>query len=108
MFQRSEHRKGFEGGPLERVNLGRHLIFVRPEGVRGTDLRNRTTMIISRIADLRRDGGMPGIEVKQSLRMPCVAVALAKATGYVSSARTRIFFWKAFTPRHALARCWCR
>ena len=78
MFQSSEHRKGFDGGPLERVNLGRHLIFVRPEGVRGTALRNRTTMILSRIDGLKLFGGLPGVEVKQSCRMPSVACATGR------------------------------
>ena len=78
MFQRSDYREGFGGGPLERVNLGRDLIFVWPEGVRGTVLRNRTTMILSRIDGLRLVGGLPGVEVKQSCRMPSVACATGR------------------------------
>ena len=72
MGQHSDYREGFGGGPLERVNPGRHLVFVRPEGVPGTALRNRTTMILSWIDGLRLFVSLTGVGVKQSCRMPSV------------------------------------
>ena len=52
MFQRSEHGENLGGSLLESVNLGRHLGFFCPEGVRETLAGNNTARIDSRSYDL--------------------------------------------------------